>query len=172
MNNEKNFPGREPWLEEYYKIHEPVVNMSHKLWTEWLGMESIVDKTLRNIFLFQSFCEHHHIDYILMQGIMQIQPPLGTKYFNKANVRELEDIKSFIKYTLNSQYTSKINEKNIIGWPFFWQIGGYNLYDKLLENGYDKFLIHPLDEHPNALCQQEMADMFYKGYQDIYDKVS
>ena len=55
MNNKKNFPGREPWLEEYYKIHEPVVNMSHKLWTEWLGMESIVDKTLRNIFLFQSF---------------------------------------------------------------------------------------------------------------------
>lgn len=172
MNNEKNFPGRHPWLEEYYKIHEPMVNMSHKLWTEWLGMESIVDKTLRNIFLFQSFCEHHHIDYILMQGIMQIQPPLGTKYFNKANVRELEDIKSFIKYTLNSQYASKINEKNIIGWPFFWQIGGYNVYDKLLEMDIDKFLIHPLDEHPNALCQQEMADMFYKGYQDIYDKVS
>jgi hypothetical protein len=89
MNNEKNFSDRWPWLEEYHKIHEPMVNMSHKLFTDYLNMETIVDKTLRNIFLFQSFCEHHHIDYILMQGIMQIQPPLGTKYFNKANVRDL-----------------------------------------------------------------------------------
>ena len=172
MKKQKNFAADWPWLEKYYKANEPMVNMSHNLWTDWLSVENVVDKTLRNIFLFQSFCEQHHIDYILMQGINQLAYPLGSKYFNNPHKTALEDIRCFIKYTLNSQYTSKINEKNILGWPFFWQIGGYSVHDKLLEKDISKFMIHPIDEHPNGLGHQEIADMFYKGYQDIYGKKS
>jgi hypothetical protein len=85
----------------------------------------------------------------------------------------ITNFSSYIKQTLTSPYADKLNDKNLLGWPFFAEIGGYSVWSDWADKGYDDVFVHKdFDSHPNGLGHQLIAEMFYKGYQDIYGKIS
>ena len=173
MYMENSFPSDQPWLEEYFNNRRHSVNVSYDSWVDGqITLDNLLNTVLRNIFLFQNFCEQHNINYIIMQGVDAIIYPFGDKNFTAPKDDRLQDIGSFLKYILKSPYTSKINEENILGWPMAWQLDGYCVFDKFRETDLTKFIVHPNDCHPNKLGHRTIAEMFYKGYQDIYGKIS
>jgi hypothetical protein len=164
---------------EWVKDESAALSMAKYLWARELRLKDIVNHTLREIWAFQTFCKYHNIECIIMSGLEPI-PTWGTwldpfwKDDTLALDMQLKDITSYMKYILKSKYSHNIDEKTLLGWPFFEQIGGYSVLN-LFESMYtgNQFYIDPdLDGHPNALGHELIADIFYKGYQEIYGKIS
>lgn len=169
---------------EYYENNQSEITYAKFLWENRINVASIMDDTLRDMFLFQSFCEQHKIDYLIIQSLQPIwkfwRDPQGfiisksSPSFTenkRTDYMDLYNISNYIKHFLNSPYTSKLNESNLLGWPFFWEIGGLSVHDIFENEGYDKFKLHPNDPHPNALGHQKIANLFYRGYMDVYGKI-
>lgn len=162
------------WIE----CEHDAVEMAKYLWSHDLQVTDIINHTLREIWLFQTFCKQHNIGYIIMSALepIPISDPWLQPFFKhdrSAADPELADITSYMKQTLKSPYTSRLNEKTILGWPFFEQIGGWSVWSNFVEKENFPFFIDPeLDCHPNALGHKNIAEMFYKGYQDVYGKIS
>ena len=173
MHTTNSFPEDGQWLKEHYNNHIDAVNMTRFLWHRHATVANVMIESLRDIFLFQSYCMQHNIDYIIMQGMNPIPVrdiEIISQYSGADGIRHTMD--NYMKYLLDSPYTSKLNEQNLLGWPFFWQIGGYSAASKFTDMGYSELQLHPLDFHPNAIGQQVISNMFRKGYKDAYDKVS
>jgi hypothetical protein len=144
-----------------------------KLWSSTLCVDDIVRNTLREIWLFQNFCEKNDIDYIIMSGL----DPISAYHLTLLNRDlaidyEMIDLINYIKNTLKSPYANNLNKNTLLGWPFFEEIGGYSVWTNFI-NKYDNVFVHrELDFHPNGLGHQLIAEMFYRGYRNIYGKIS
>jgi hypothetical protein len=151
--------------------------MAKWLWANELSVKDIVNNNMREIWLFQNFCKHNSIDYVIMSAMEPVrvqQLPFLNKY--SAKDRGITDLSNYIKEILKSSYADKFNKENLLGWPFFKEIGGYNvssnLWHSTCEKNQNVYLHREFDTHPNGLGHQIIADMFYKGYQEIYEKIS
>lgn len=170
----KQLPKSLDYWRDWLDVEKSALAMSKKLWTEDLFVKDIVNNTLREIWLFQTFCEHHNIDYIIMSGLEPViiyHLTLLDKY--SAVDRGITELSSYIKQTLKSPYANKLNEKNLLGWPIFEEIGGYSVWTNFVNRQPNTvFVDDKLDSHPNALGHKVISELFYKGYQDIYGKIS
>lgn len=165
----KNIPPELIGYLSFFKDNKEAIDFSFDLWKRYTTVASLMDNTLRNIFLFQSFCEHHKINYLIMQGL---KPVVINEPFATTEDIHLISIDNYLKHIINSQYVDKFKESTLLGWPFFREIGGYSVEDKFYKKGYDNFKLHEFDYHPNALGHQLISDTFYKGYKNIYGKIS
>jgi len=169
-----NFPEELYLVREWVGTEHDAVQFAKQLWSSTLCVEDIVNNTMREIWLFQNFCQHNNIDYIIMSGL----DPISAYHLTLLNRWEAVDstitnLSSYIKQTLTSPYADKLNDKTLLGWPFFAEIGGYSVWSDWADKGYDDVFVHKdFDGHPNGLGHQLIAEMFYKGYQDIYGKIS
>lgn len=154
------------WLEDYCEKEKIVVNFSEYLWENWATLESVMDSSLRELLLFKFFCESNNIKYLVVQGTYPIDS-LHIKHTNPADTR-LTEIHNYLKYLLLSPYLDKLNKPNILGWPFFWEIGGSSMHRKFDTMNNPKIWLHEKDHHPSTLGHQEIADYFYKGYTNVY----
>ena len=167
------FPKELDSMREWLIGENSAMLFAKKLWSSTLCVDDIVNNTMRELWLFQNFCEKNDIDYIIMTGL----DPISAYHLNLldhdlAIDQSMTDITSYIKQTLKSPYADKLNKKTLLGWPFFEEIGGYSVWTNFI-NKYDNVFVHrELDGHPNGLGHQLIAEMFYKGYRNIYGKIS
>ena len=120
-----------------------------------------INKTLNdwvtNIFIIQSYCESHNIDYIFTQAIYPIA--IG-------NEEDIEPRLESVTHNFASQPLAlEINPDNFIGWPALGSIGGSTLNSKLLK--HNDLMFGPLDDHPNEKGHAFIADIFLKRYSDV-----
>lgn len=175
LHAENAIPVGYEWLGELAVQQLPLGRFLFYLWkNNRIQIEEMIDHNLRNLLLFQSFCSQHNIKYVIMQGIRPIHVDLTLhEAFENCTAKGLNisRVEPYIKYFLKSPYIDKISEQPLVGWPFFWQIGGSTAYDKMYNN-WSNFRLHEEDNHPNTLGHEFLADLFYKGYNNIYSKHS
>ena len=124
------------------------------------------------MYSFQEVMKSKNINYLQMVGC-GLEPMM---YNNKVS-----------KLVLNNIYFDLIDEKYFVGWPMVRSIGGNNVSDFLTK--FDKTrtkniidgskvyddngnLVSDLkDSHPNKLGHEQIAEILYNAYEQIY-KVS
>ena len=171
------FPPGISSLSDWLDGDEIPLAMAKWLWANELSVKDIVNNNMREIWLFQNFCQHNNINYIIMSAMDPVRVQ-QLHFLNKysANDQGIADLSNYIKEILKSPHTDKLDKGTLLGWPFFKEIGGYsvssNLWDSANEKNQKVYIHQEGDNHPNGLGHQIIADMFYKGYQDIYGKIS
>ena len=116
------------------------------------GEISLLKKSMRLFYSFQSIMERQDIPYFQVMGPY----PCDKLDFRKSSEEILMNILG-----------DKINEKTFLGWPIFREIGGITI-DRVLDRidaKREKLRISDTDTHPNALGHQVICDYLYKEIQ-------
>ena len=124
------------------------------------------------MYSFQEVMKSKNINYLQMVGC-GLEPMM---YNNKLG-----------KLVLNNIYFDLIDEKYFVGWPMVRSIGGNNVNDFLTKfdktrmkniidgsKVYDddgEVVTYIKDIHPNKLGHEQIAEILYNAYEQIY-KVS
>lgn len=143
--------------------------------------------SFRHIFTLAEYCKQNNIKYIFMAGLgpfqwqrlndlaehMPFQKPPKEAYPTsiKTTLQEYS-----VCYLKNVWFGSieKNHKKNLIGWPFDHNFGGYTL-DDMRYKGMHPFYkidgewnISDIDLHPNADAQAIVADIYYERWLKLY----
>jgi hypothetical protein len=126
-----------------------------------------INKSMRYYWLFQHFCETHKIKYKQVQMIEFIRKNLSI---DKVSVLDKPvNVSPAVgkMYVENSEYYSKINKKNFIGYPLLKELGGFTIQDKVTNNREksldDKFKISDEDSHPSEIGHKMIAEYIYEN---------
>ncbi len=162
------------WTEMYKKYYQHLDRLVTEVWNSHINVDDIVNENLKNIMLFQDFCDKNKINYIIMQGIGPIggYEFLQDPYCYPTDDPRLKDHHEYIYSMLVSDFTRYINTKNIIGWPFFDHAGlGYTI-DHIFFSLDDQsgLRVNEADEHPGPKGHAVIADHFFKGVKNVYPK--
>jgi hypothetical protein len=148
------------------------------LWSNHLTIENIVDNTLRDIWLFQTFCNTHNIKCVIIHGLKPLRwtrewdSELYNHIRQSANDERLSKVVNYIKYMTESPYFSQLDTETLPGLPFFHELGGWDIESDWLENHCHEYMLIPgVDRHPNGLGHQEIANIFYRECNQIYGKI-
>ena len=164
------------WAEQWLIDNHAPKLMAEYLWQKFITVESMVNETLRNIYLFQTFCERLNIEVVIGQGLdpVSCEDPYTASFFNspagkRARDQNLRRNNSYARCLIESNYSHMVDDKNIVGWPFFDSVGGSTAVNKFITSGnYWNYVISKKDGHPNALGHKVIADMFIEGYTNVY----
>jgi len=147
-------------------IHETMIS-------DYMTVDSIVNGTLRNIYLLQQLCKSVGADLLIAQGIdpiVSLPPEFGEEGVFRD--RRIFHHWNYLKVLLQSPYFNQINwDKVTIGGPFFIQVGGISILHLLYDgdrDDNDQPLLIPNDGHPNKKGHEFIADIFFKDYQEKY----
>lgn len=164
------------WADQWLIDNHAPKLMAEYLWHQFMTVDAVVNETLRNIFLFQSFCDQHNIKFIIAQGLdpVSCEDPYTASFFDspagkRARDQNLRRNNPYAKCAIESNYSHIINDKNLVGWPFFDRIGGTTAVGKFIASDqYWSHVISKKDGHPNAMGHRVIADMFVEGYNSVY----
>lgn len=137
--------------------------------------KDMVHESLLLMASLAEICTARGIKYIFYQGVDPLD--YGGINIGKDAICpthqdiEPENILNYIRFSSASKYLEK-NKKNIIGWPFLDLAGGH-FYDAerlgIWRGGRDqRNYVSELDKHPNAAGQQELYEIFYERYNELY----
>lgn len=141
--------------------------MQRKNWSDWGhdiftlptsdGIRNIstlvVQNTLRAIYELQLVCKHFNIRCIFIAILNPFhsigrRPKWGTKFFDAL---------------LSNPYFEIVEKDNLVGWPFFKELGGKNiLIDHINRNRKKYCLHHEKDGHPNTEGHQLIYSLIKK----------
>jgi len=127
-------------------------------------------KSLNYYLSFQILCEKYNLPYMHVQMIAPYQDWLsglrpreleqgyltGFKYQYPGD--KVIDNEKIIRI-INS-YEEIINTKKFIGWPLCKEMNGFSIQKKLI-NTKDNTMISDIDNHPNKLGQEKIAEFIY-----------
>ena len=126
----------------------------------------ILKKSLRYFYQFQVFCERFNLPY---KQINMLSDPVYDFHglpviYNHGPV----NIGKLIQVFTTSPLFSKINNKNFIGWPYFFDMGGFSINKKLnllvkKNNPENQYKISNIDGHPNKKGNEEIARIIYEN---------
>ena len=125
-----------------------------------------INKSLRYYWMFQHLCESYNIKYKQVQMIEFIRKT--PKDENKRSILEKPvDYNAGKMYIQNSEYYSRINKDNFIGYPLLKDLGGFTIQDKVTNNRSkildDKFKISDEDSHPSEIGHKMIAEYIYEN---------
>ena len=113
-------------------------------------------KSLRWMLAFQNHCESFKIPYIQAE----------TFYPTHDRLLVVEQ-KNYPRLLIENPIYDYIKEENFIGWPIFYELGGFTIGDKIsLALRVDP----PIDNHPNEEGHKLIAEIFYEHYKVLYEK--
>ncbi len=133
-----------------------------------LDAETLINNTLREVYLFVEFCRNRNITLTVLQGVA----PWGFQSYEDptfiAAVGVQADLFNIIKFTeelVSNQYFNlidDINDSNIelLKWPWLPQLGG-SFFDDIRDITNTR--ISEDDMHPNNVGQNIIADIMLKG---------
>tara|TARA_A100001388_G_C28712149_1_gene471816 strand:+ start:154 stop:954 length:801 start_codon:yes stop_codon:yes gene_type:complete len=137
----------------------------------FVGMYARTKRSMRFMYSFQEVMKSKNINYLQIVGC-GLEPAM---YENKLG-----------KLVLDNIYFDLIDEKYFVGWPMVSSIGGNNVNDFLTkldktrmkniidgrrvykEEG-DKLVETLKDSHPNKLGHEQIAEILYNAYKEIYE---
>lgn len=123
----------------------------------------LVYNTLRSIYELQKICKELNIKCIFFQ---MLRPIMWNIYDNSKKTE-----RQILKSILNNSYLDFIDLKNLIGWPFFPELGGFNIFEKHLFNKFENvigpiiqipILNKKIDYHPNQKGHHLISDLLQK----------
>lgn len=122
---------------------------------QWIEDNAYLDEIpfevlFSRIYLLQKLCDSFGIKHVQASLCSQFDDKKVTPHNTLLNILRC---KSF----------SKVNKKNIIGWPFATLLGG-SAYDQ----HYTLNRISEQDRHPNKEGHKEIAELYYNKYNQIY----
>ena len=127
-------------------------------------------KSLNYYLSFQILCEKYNLPYMHVQMIAPYQDWLSglrpreleqgylTGFTYKYPGDKVIDNEKIIR-VINS-YEEIINTKKFIGWPLCKEMNGFSIQKKLI-NTKDNTMISDIDNHPNKLGQEKIAEFIY-----------
>lgn len=142
------------WQEQPYSWSKHL--MKHMNDFEQYGF--IFKKYLREIYTIQRLCEELNLKYIFFGALAPIIWAPHERYIGRPNLKKELYLNQFI----DSEYFSKINKKNFIGWPVDENLGGHPTTKYLTEE------YRLSDGHPNAEGQKLIAKKAYDFYKGAY----
>ena len=116
---------------------------------------TLMDKSVRECYMFQLMMEMHDIPYFQIQGC---KPCFGA------------DEHVFLRGLLKGKFTDKMNENMFIGWPIMSELGGTHI-DQVLDDidpDRKKLRISEWDTHPNEEGHKVIVDYLHKGIEEEY----
>jgi hypothetical protein len=154
---------------DWFSIHERddiTEDMKHIL----LGPYPSTMSSLRQMFLTRSLLRNYSIPYIFIQGTSpyknnwRVDKEISDYTRGKVLYKERKP-KPFreicIRTLIENSYIKFLDEKNFLGWPIFYEIGGWCVDDKLEKDER----ISKFDNHPNANGHQHIAELLYNFYE-------
>jgi len=136
---------------------------------------SWVKRSLKYYLSFQILCERYNLPYMQAQMLESYRDIFkGLRYGHVDIAKGLKTIEDKIEYKGDARshnkkvieiimnYDNKINENKFIGWPLARELGGFTVSSNTLEsdNKID-FRVSKLDNHPNKLGQERIAEYIY-----------
>ena len=138
-----------------------------------------VKKSIRYMYLLQTFLKFNNIPYKMVQAVpLQQLSNLGTEFnldftFGSSQradtIRNLDVVQNDFNKELSSalvdfQLYHSIDKNNFIGWPTLMQLDGYSLYDKLNKktdfiSDLTTFTEYKKDNHPNQNGHNKIANI-------------
>ena len=127
-------------------------------------------KSLNYYLSFQILCAKYNLPYMHVQMIAPYQDWLSglrpreleqgylTGFTYKYPGDKVIDNEKIIR-VINS-YEEIINTKKFIGWPLCKEMNGFSIQKKLI-NMEDGTMISDIDNHPNKLGQEKIAEFIY-----------
>jgi hypothetical protein len=112
-------------------------------------MQAQMLESYRDIF---KGLRYGHVD--IAKGLKTIEDKIEYKGDARSHNKKV------IEIIMN--YDNKINENKFIGWPIARELGGFTVSSNTLEsdNKID-FRVSKLDNHPNKLGQERIAEYIY-----------
>ncbi len=161
------------WTEIYLKHYTHLDPLIREVWQYHMSVDTFINETLRDIMLFQDFCNKHDVRYIIMQGVAPVvtleEPFFEDKRFYVATDDRLRDEYEYFYSLLVSDYTSHIDTEKLIGWPFLHHDGrGYSMDFTFYED--PSFRLSSLDNHPGPKGHAAIAENFLKEIKRVYPK--
>jgi len=162
-----------PWHRFEY-LHKNEVSL--KNYYSLMDIKFLINENLLKLFYLICVCKEFKVPLVTFQML----DPYEDKFYNGS----IDDIKNnFTKCFLQNNLIYEIPTKNIIGWPFFRNLGGFTFDSKFLSNIKDNPLADRLgyiwkfkskklnlvfDYHPNQLGHEKL---FYglREYLDTHD---
>jgi len=143
---------------------------------------SWVNRSLKYYLSFQIMCERYNLNYLQMQmidfysgvlnglsyghGDIFKNPTLVDKKIKYTQGNKERDLKRILNCILN--YDKKINEKKFLGWPIAKEFNGFIMCGKSSSPIFSKnegerlkFQVSYLDDHPNKIGQEKIAEFIY-----------
>jgi hypothetical protein len=132
-----------------------------KIMSDTHYINTVVNNLFEKIFLLLELCKSNNVKIL----VAQLVNPYPLWFTNKGTLHKLENA------VINSPYTAYLNahKEQLIGWPFLPSLDGWN-YD-YQRDMYDKDKLtwtHASDRHPNQLGQQQIANIYYENYNNVY----
>lgn len=169
-------------LNEKRKLNnDALYNIAEKMWNSsffnWNVYYTMIDNWLNGIAILLDICLSKNIKIIMAQGVNPWSFSFSLKMAFRKNLIPRSSIISdnaTLKYILSHPTFNFLekNEKYLIGWPFFHQLGGYNLeHYSSFEKNYNwlDYHISKIDGHPNKLGHERYAKIYLEKYRELYD---
>lgn len=132
--------------------------------------KALITSPLKKMSTLIKLCEYHGIKLVMGQGLIYFDYFGIQNAVDRGNIPDKCSIKFgeiFNVFTKNPFFGHlDKNQKHIIGWPFFKNIGGHSFDD--LRDDKEEYFISKLDRHPNKLGQELFAQEFIKRYDRLY----
>ena len=127
-----------------------------------------INTSLRYYTGLQLLCERYNLPYYQFQMIdfyhtyiNNFREKEDDGFYHKKYTGDIVQDKNLILNTLNAY--DKIDVNTFIGWPITKELGGFAMSDLILGDRleYPENRIADLDQHPNELGQQKLAEGIY-----------
>lgn len=145
------------------------------LWDPYLFIKESINQSLILMQSLLEICKSRNIKCILYQGVNPMDLGLLNRFTptitGNPHNKEFSNIQilNALKQCSSFKYLEE-NHNNIIGWPFFPELGGYH-FDSLRYSpgSTEHYWVSKKDHHPNVNGQRIIADHFLEKYRKIYD---
>jgi hypothetical protein len=138
-------------LERFYELSKSDQKIKNELYTlfEWLYRDFI-----HQILYISRTLEDKNIPYIMAQAF---HPHISASVVIPYNVFNV------VWDKLIKEYDNKI-PKNVLGWPFVKEFGGWSMAEKFDDNMFSRATYHP-----NKSGHLFIADEMLNGYHELYE---
>lgn len=182
---------------QFYQKHSWMSNINdmrdHKN-----NIESHTKKSLREMHSFQILCERYDLPYLQFQTGHLFEDWWNDKQFHfqndkdaidslktnrvilevsrhfKTNRNKVTKVKKSIRRCLDIilSYENIIDTNRFIGWPLSYNIGGFDLENKIIGDSYKQkakrgLYISEKDYHPNRLGQKAIGEFIIEFYENL-----
>jgi hypothetical protein len=149
------------------------------------NIESHTQKSLREMYSFQILCERYDLPYLQFQTGHLFEDWWNNKQFHfqndqdkldglKTNRHQKTKVKKSIRRCLDIilSYENIIDTNRFIGWPLSYNIGGFDLENKIIGDSQKQkaqrgLYISEKDYHPNRLGQKAIGEYIIEFYENL-----
>lgn len=148
--------GFRDWLKSY---------AMSKYWNPQQILINAINDSMTYMGSIAQLCESMKIPYIFYQGVV----PIHFERISKINVFPQNIKNDILTETLKLEIFQHLEKRksNLIGYPFFSELGGSYLDNENFRTTGDFMAVSKADYHPNSHGQRKISNIFLKKYEEL-----